>query len=720
MQNTSHGTSSIEAARGLIRRGFYVVPIPRGTKHPILTNWPELRLTEFDLQQYFLGDCGIGLLLRPSKLADIDCDCAEAVAAAKVLLPMTEMIHGHRSNPASHHYYRVESPSPNQAFVDPQRPRGDGAMLVELRTNGQTVVPPSHHTPTGEVIEWTKDGEAAVIDFPALSAKCAEVAAAALLARYWAVGSRHHAALALAGMLLRAGWPEPRVRAFVLAVATAAGDNERASRLHDVLTTAARLGENRTTTGAPTLAEIVGDAVVQKVREWLHLDGAAFDTYVAHLSDLGNARRLVNLHGIDLRYCYPRGKWLVWSGSRWEWDESGEIERRAKNTIKSLYEEAAAQDNLEGRQKILKHALHSESEQRLRAMITVSKSEVGIPVAPRELDADIWLFNCANGTIDLRTGKLLPHARQNLCSKLAPVEFDQDATCPTWEAFLHRVLNEDAALIEFVQRAIGYTLTGSVKEQVLFFLYGTGANGKSTFVELIRKMLGDYGLQADFATFLHRKDDGPRNDLARLVGSRFVAAVEAGAGRQLDENVIKQVTGGDTITARYLYHEHFEFPPQFKLVLAANYKPKITGTDEAIWRRIRLVPFNVMIPKPERDPELIEKLERELPGILAWAVRGCLSFQESGLGEPAAVSSATDAYRAEMDQVGRFVNDCCVAKPGARLAASAIYSGYQAWCQTNGEEPMARNLFGAQLDAHGFEADRKNGKRVRKGIEFLE
>jgi putative DNA primase/helicase len=349
-------------------------------------------------------------------------------------------------------------------------------------------------------------------------------------------------------------------------------------------------------------------------------------------------------------------------------------------------------------------------------MVNLAKSEPDIPVRISQLDADPWLLNCRNGTLDLRTGKLLPHHPENLCTKTIPVAFDPDAKCPLWISFLRRVMAGNPDLIKFLQRSIGYALTGSTGEQVMFFLYGLGANGKSTFIETCRNLLGDYAQQSDFDTFVTKKNDGPRNDLARLKGARLVAAVEAAQGRYLAEHVIKQVTGGDTITARFLYHEYFDFVPQFKLFLVANHKPVVVGTDEAIWRRIRLIPFTVRIPKEERDPQLLEKLRRELPGILAWAVRGCLQWQEDGLGEPEAVSAATADYRREMDVMADFIEEHCVLGEHETVNAGLLYLTFQTWAEKNGEEVLTQKKFGTQLRERGFAADKKKGHRCWVGL----
>jgi P4 family phage/plasmid primase-like protien len=716
-------SSVLEAARAYVKRGYYVVPIPSGKNHPVVPGWQKLRLRLGELKERFSGAAGIGLLLKPSKRTDVDIDCREARVAADHLLPDTAMVHGRRGNPRSHRYYLRVGPASNQSYADPRRgAKGERAMLVELRAVGVTVTPPSHHARTGELIEWEAFGEPTEIDPERLLKAVAKVAAAALLGRYWPEGSRHRAALALAGMLLRAGWTEKTTKRFLRAVAAAAKDEETSSRLQDVVTTASRIRDGENVTGAPTLAELIGDDIVTTIRKWLELgtsDIAADSEAAPHNSDLGNAQRLVAQHGQAIRYCHHLGEWLVWKGGLWTPDKSGEIICRAKQTIRNIYAEAAQLPQENTRTILVKHALHSEAASRIKSMVELAQSEPGIPVAIDQLDADPWLLNCANGTIDLRTGKLLPHDRNNLCTKQVLVNFDPQAECPTWKVFLNRIMDGNKHLIRFLQRAIGHSLTGMTMEQVVFILYGTGANGKSTFIETVRSLLGDYAQQSEFETFLVRKNGGgPRNDIARLKGTRFVSAVEAEQGCRLSETIIKQVTGGDKITARFLYHEFFEFTPQFKLFLVSNHKPRIVGTDEALWRRIRLIPFAVTIPRHERDLQLLDKLRRELPGILAWALRGCLNWLEKGLGEPSEVAEATSEYRQEEDFLAAFLADKCIADPKGTASAGLLYKAYESWCADNGEEPAAQKVFGSELGSRGFSPGKKHGKRCRKGLRL--
>ncbi len=427
-----------------------------------------------------------------------------------------------------------------------------------------------------------------------------------------------------------------------------------------------------------------------------------------NLTDLGNSERLVAQHGRDLRYCYKWGKWLVWTGARWERDDAGEVYRRAKETVRSIYLEAAAAEDDGRRKELAKHATRSEAEARIRAMLELAKSAV--PVSPDELDADPWKLNCLNGTVDLvGSGELQEHRREDLLTKLAPVEYDPEASAPAWDAFLKRVLpGED--LRRFLQRAVGYSLTGDTSEQCMFINHGAGANGKSTSQEALAAALGDYAVRTPTEMLLAKRAGGIPNDVARLKGARFVAASESEEGRRLAESLVKDLTGQDTISARFMRSEWFDFRPTHKLWLSTNHKPEIRGTDNAIWRRIRLVPWAETIPPEEQDKRLLAKLRKELPGILAWAVRGCLEWQREGLLEPDEVRAATGEYRAEMDVLGGFLKDCCEQGPQTRAYARELYKTYVWWCEENNERAESQRKFGGRLKERGY-TSRRGGAR---------
>jgi putative DNA primase/helicase len=421
------------------------------------------------------------------------------------------------------------------------------------------------------------------------------------------------------------------------------------------------------------------------------------------LTDLGNAERLVKRHGEDLHYCFARNEWLIWDGCRWVADRSGEVERRAKATVRAIYGEAAGVEDEGKRRAIVSHALKSESNSRLKAMIDLAKSEPGIPVLPGQLDADPWLFNCRNCAIDLRTGSMLAHRREDLITKLAPVDYDPDAALKLWDEFLRQVTSPGVAA--FLQRAVGYSLTGDTSQEVLFFIHGPANSGKTTFIEAIKATLGDYAATADFETFLKRRDvGGPRPDIARLAGARLVASVEVDKGKELAEGLIKQLTGGDTFTARFLYSKEFEFAPAFKLWLAANDAPKMSPSDGAFWRRILRIPFEKTIPAGKRDPSVKATLRNPSiagPAILAWAVRGCLEWQRQGLMTCPEVEQATDELRAQMDPLKEFVEECCILHAEAWTDAATLRQTYEAWAKERGEHPVYGKAWGEGLHMRG-------------------
>lgn len=438
-----------------------------------------------------------------------------------------------------------------------------------------------------------------------------------------------------------------------------------------------------------------------------------------NLTDLGNARRLVHRHGRNLRYCWLWRKWLVWDGKRWVKDDTGEVYRLAKETVSSIYQEAAAAPNDEARKELGKHATRSEAGARIKEMVDLARSDV--PVMPDELDASPDLLNTESGTIDLRTGELREHRREDLITKIAPTTYRPDAAAPTWEAFLERVLpGED--LRAFVQRAVGYSATGDTSEQCMFINHGGGANGKSTFQEAIAAALGDYAMRAPTEMLLAKRSDGVPNDVARLKGARFVSASETEEGRRLAESRIKDLTGQDTITARFMKAEWFDFAPTHKLWLSTNHKPEIRGTDAAIWRRIRLVPWAVTIPPAEQDKKLPIALRHELAGILAWVVRGCLQWRREGLQAPDEVRKATGEYRAEMDVLAGFLVECCELDAGHWEYAKDLYECYKRWCDENGERPEPQRKFGGRLGERGFQRDRggSRGAGIWRGVRLTE
>ena len=450
-------------------------------------------------------------------------------------------------------------------------------------------------------------------------------------------------------------------------------------------------------------------------------------------SDYTNALAFVRDHGQHLRYCYPWSSWFVWTGTHWQRDMSGEVMRLAKQTVKRLARQVEEMADEKKIAPLMAHIKASLSTAKLKAMIENAQSEPGIAVQPENLDTDPWLLNVANGTLNLQTGELRPHQQADLITKCLTIPYESDATCRTWDDFLWRIMGgsqgddtpemsaaalearHSAAarareLIAYLQRTAGYTLTGSTREQCLFLGHGPTKTGKSTYLAMLRHLLGPYGKQTDMQTFLHKDRPEVRNDLADLAGTRYVYAVESQEGKRLAEGLVKQMTGGvDAMKARFLYEEFFEFRPQFKAYLGTNHLPDIKDSDDAIWERIRRIPFTVQIPKEERNKDLEEHLLKELPGILAWAVQGCQAWQEAqDLQEPQAVIDSTQDYRAEMDVVGRFLEECCRFNDQFRIKMGDLHTAFLTWCEGTGVSPLTLVVFGKRLDVKKIEKKTSN------------
>ena len=433
-------------------------------------------------------------------------------------------------------------------------------------------------------------------------------------------------------------------------------------------------------------------------------------------TDLANSELMVRWYGPELRFCHAWRKWLCWDGRRWKVDDSGAVYRRAVDTVRSLYDVAADIDDTARRTSIAEWAIKSESRARLDSMVALAANHADVLVQPSELDADPWLLCVENGVVDLRTGKCRPHDRDDLITKIAPVHFEPDAPAPRWTKFLAEVFEPHPDLVSFLQRAVGYSITGITREECLFLLHGTGCNGKGTLIKLVDTVLGDYAGTADFSSFIQRRDDsGPRDDIAHMAGKRLVAAQESREGAALAESLLKWLTGGDKVRARRLYENSWEFTPTHKIWLATNHKPRVRGTDPAIWSRIKLVPFDVSFEGHE-DRNLKDALGDEREGILAWCVAGCLAYLRDGLAFPESVTAATAEYRHESDQAARFAEECGVVGEYSRARFRDLYGALKKWCEENDETPISSTAFGRRLVERGFKKIKERTGVVYTGI----
>ncbi len=435
------------------------------------------------------------------------------------------------------------------------------------------------------------------------------------------------------------------------------------------------------------------------------------------LTDSGNAERLVRMHGADLRFCKGIG-WHGWDGKRFSPDGEAAAQLAAKATARSFFDDAKNSDDVDRSKKLGAHAMKSQGAGQRDAMVRLASYEPEIRVVADDFDVDRFLFNVQNGTIDLRTGELRPHTRSDLLTKLAPVHYDRAATCPLWLAFLDRIMAGNVALVAFLQRAAGYSLTGDIGEHKLFFCYGEGSNGKTTFTETLLALTGDYGLVAAPNLLTLKMNDSHPTEQAALRGARFVLAPETEEDRKLAEATLKRLTGGESITARQMHKDFLTFRPTHKFWMSGNYKPTVRGQDEGIWRRLVLIPFTVTIPPEERDGDLPKKILQELPGILAWFVEGCLSWQAEGLNPPNEVRAATKEYKAEMDFVGHFVAERCTLDPTARTPQSVLYAAYSQWSKDRNHLTLSTTAFGTNLSARDGVSKIKSGSTFYVGIKL--
>jgi putative DNA primase/helicase len=464
------------------------------------------------------------------------------------------------------------------------------------------------------------------------------------------------------------------------------------------------------------------------------------DSERVHCTDLGNSIRLVARHECRLRYCHSWKKWLAWDGMRWRIDNTGQVAWAATETIVSLFEETAQriqalsrqlkekldeheearlQEELSALTRLLKWCIASESAGRIAAMIELAKSRPGIPIQPADMDRDVYLLNLRNGTLDLRTGTLRPHDPGDVLTKLSPVEFDPEAKAPRFYQFLTEIFATRIGLIPYLRRFSGLCLTGDVSEQLLHIFWGIGANGKSVLLNLLLAMLGeDYAIKAAPELLMQKRSETHPTERADLHGKRLVVAIESAEGGRLAEALVKDLTGGDRIRARRMREDFWEFSPTHKIILCTNHKPRIVGSDHAIWRRVRLVPFEVVIPDEKQDKHLLDKLKEELAGILAWCVQGFREWQQDGLTVPREIKTATDSYRSEQDTLAAFIEECCFVHSDTSARAADLYAVFRDWAKRSGEKEISKRTFGLALGERGFQDDRgTGGTRMWKGID---
>jgi putative DNA primase/helicase len=555
----------------------------------------------------------------------------------------------------------------------------------------------------------------------------------ALLKPHWQEGWRHDAALSLTGTLAKRGVPKEVAESILRELVREANDPEVKDRLRALMDTYDRLAEGESVLAWQGLERVLDEDTLKALDRLLPepprngqrptlATADQPDALDQALTDRNLAKLFAQLVKDQVFYV-PEWGWLRYETGRWRRASDAEIAALAMEVIPRYYTEQALNAPPERRREFLEYALKCHSRHRLNNALELAK---GLLLArPDEFDRYPYLLNCLNGVVDLRTGNLLPHDPSLRLTQLCPVAYNPDATAPTWQRFLSDVFLGDQDLISFVQRALGYSLTGDTSERVFFIAWGSGHNGKSTLFGTIQRLLGDYAKTVTTDALLKRREqaDTHPTGLADLYGVRLAVASETEEGKHLATARVKALTGRDRIKARYMRRDYFEFEPTAKIWLFTNHRPVISDTTPAMWKRLILIPFRAHFDpdSPQCDKRMPEKLWAEREGILAWLVQGCLAWQREGLNPPPVVREATKEYQSEMDKIGAWITERCEVDPKAVTPFADLYADYEAWCREQGDEPMSKRRFGDRLSEKGFPPATQRlsgGAKARKGLRL--
>lgn len=732
-------------AAAYLQRGWVTIPCVHREKRPDygVTEWQD-RKHKFAQERFETEfaehlDINVGVVLG-SGLVDIDLDCPEAARIAERLLPKT-ITFGRKSAPKSHWLYRCSAES--NTFVDPIRAKEikskkkhketaqDKSMILEVRsTSHYTVFPGSIH-PSGEPVDFSdasfdEGALPAEITIDTLEKYASLIAGLTLLARYFPQeGSRHDCQLALIGALVNDGWDEEEVELVVSIVDEISENDQDDGRAASIRTTVDRRENNENIVGWGALSKHYEKGVLGKIQNFL--GGKLDPTKVkgpSPFTDMANAERLVTRFGESLRYVRKWNTWLYWNGRMWD---EGEIvvEKYAQATVRHIYEEA---DKAEANQQadfgklLRKHAIDSSDARKLANMIRLGRYQGEIAIRHTDLNKNTSLLNFQNGTLDVVSGQFKPHEPKDLLNQISPTFYEPQADCPLWKQAILEMMGGDKEVADFLQVAVGYSLTGCMREQLFFMLYGTGRNGKSTFLNVLQHVLGaDYTASIPNDTLLTKaQGESHPTGLTLLFGKRLAITTEIDKGMAFQEGLIKKATGGDKIVARKMREDFWEFLPTHTVWMACNHKPRIQGRDEGIWRRVNIIPFEVNFEGRE-DPRLTAKLKEEAPGILQWALEGARRYlnNRSQITPPLKCAILKDAYKADQDRLRDFFEDCVEFDPTVRTTSDSVFKVYRKWCENVGEAPISRKAFAEMLQERGVRPVRTKLARCWEGIKMI-
>ncbi|MEY9703286.1 P4 family phage/plasmid primase-like protein [Bradyrhizobium diazoefficiens] len=716
-------------------RGWNPVPLPLRQKKPIGADWQHRVISGSKVDRFFSDqpqNIGVQLGQKSGGLTDVDLDCVEAVAIARAVLPKTRAVFGRSSKRDSHYLYNTSiAENLDQAAVQFKDPMSK-TMLLEVRVGGgnkgaQTVFPGSVHE-SGERIHWEENGEPTQVADDELLRRAQLLAALCLIARHWpAAGGRHDAALTVGGFLARCGFDLPHIKLYAEYIARGANDEDWRDRVRTAENAATAYEKGDRARGYPAMKELFGEKIVVKIAEWLDHKEAGATTANAwsqaphnhrNIAQGGStamsndivtedsaAQEFVDLHGESLRYCHTHGSWFYWNGFCWKPDSTGRAFDFARKLARQLSE-----NHDERKRYITNKTSFSAGVERF------SKHDQNVAVTSEYWDRDPWLLGTPGGTVNLRTGELRPSVPDDGITKTTAVT-PANTGCPLWLNFLKDATNNDHELIRFLQQWGGYALTGITSEHALLFAYGPGGNGKSVYLNTTSHILHDYAAVSAMETFTASANDKHPTDLAMLHGARMVTASETEAGRAWAEARIKQMTGGDRITARFMRQDFFTYMPQFKLTIIGNHKPTLTNVDEAARRRFNIVPFIFKPSAPDR--QLPEKLLTEAPGILHWMIEGCLDWQKSGLVRPSCVIEATEEYFSDQEVFPRWLEEQCITGGTISEASSTLYRSWSEYARSVGAKPGTQADFKESMRKAGFAYRKRNNLREFCGVALM-
>ena len=704
----------------MLSRDPAFVSLKQNLKEPIGNAWqnkpssPELVHHAFKTNGYNVGLINGDI----SGIVDVDLDCGEAKQFASAILPKGLAAFEHAGNDRGHILYRVNDAGKTKRYQCPET----GETLVELRSTGsQTMIPPSIH-PSGQKLQFTfLDDTATLIDFNVLQNQVRKIAALSLIARHWREGIRHSLALGVAGLLLKSDYDEAQSKEIIAAICEITGDDELQDRLKAVETTFDQPFEN--VAGFSQIEAMLGSKVAKRIFEWMGSSSASLKAKnriepivlgdLAADEDLTEARVAVAFHSWAMAkaaYVSEKRCWYLWNGVVWQPDISGAI------TV--LFDQFLDEARSDPRSDDFEAAL-KKYEGRSKIMNTLSLAAPRLARSIEEFDGEHMVFAAKDTWVDLEIGKPIEPSPAKHISLQSQVAYDATASCPHFLQFVDQIFCGDQALVEFVQRAVGYSLSGSTTEQCFFILNGDGANGKSTFVNILAKLMGGYAKAAPEQTLLANQRSGVGDDLVYLSGSRFISVSELDQGQALAEAKIKRITGGDEVTGRALFGTYHRQKMIGKIYLATNSLPEVKGRDHGIFRRLQIIPFNRTFAPDEQDGTLPAKLEAELSGILNWAIEGCLKWQLEGLAPPRIVLEQREHYRRELDTVQKFFDAELVVKNDGKIGSSELFQNYRDWCRRMGHTAVDDRQFKSSMECiEGVSWKRLNSGRFFVGLEY--